>query len=308
MSSIVAPGAGQYLRVYSRTAGLFLAMIAGVFSPGAHLLAPLIPFLVGAMMFLASLDLSIGPGSFRGSVWGVLAANLAIAFLGYFLLLPIDRDLALVAFITGVTPTAISAPVIIDFLEGRAGYVVASVLITNLFMAITLPFILPLVVGTDAGISTAALLRSVLVVVCLPLGLARGVSFLPGNVRRVIGRGKPLSFWVWLVALFLVTAKSSQFVRNELTVPAEKLFAIAAISFVICVVNFSVGALIGGKKYRREASQSLGQKNNSLTIWLALTFINPVVALGPTCYVLYHNAYNSFQLFAFERRRKRGES
>jgi BASS family bile acid:Na+ symporter len=45
-----------------------------------------------------------------------------------------------------------------------------------------------------------------------------------------------------------------------------------------------------------------------LTIWLALTFINPVVALGPTCYVLYHNAYNSFQLFAFERRRKRGES
>jgi bile acid:Na+ symporter, BASS family len=283
-------------------------MGAGVFSPGAHVLASLIPFLVAVMMFLASLDLSIGPDSFRGSVWGVLAANLAVAFLGYFLFLPVDRDLALVAFTTGVTPTAISAPVIIDFLDGRVGYVVASVLITNLFMALTLPFILPLVVGTEAGISTAVLLRSVLLVVCLPLGLARGVSYLPENFHRAIGRGKPLSFYVWLVALFLVTAKSSHFIQDDLTVPAEKLLAIAAISFVICVVNFSLGALIGGKQYRREASQALGQKNNSFTIWLALTFINPVVALGPTCYVLYHNAYNSFQLFAFDRKRRRGNT
>ena len=304
MAPIFTPTSGQFLRLYSRTAGLFLAMGAGVLSPGAHLLAPLIPFLVALMMFLASLDLSIGPDSFRGSVWWVLAANLAVAFLGYFLFLPFDRDLALVAFLTGVTPTAISAPVIIGFLDGRVEYVVASVLITNLFMAVTLPFILPLVVGTGGGISTAVALRSVLLVVCIPLGLSRGVSHLPGNVRRAIGRGKPLSFYVWLVALFLVTAKSSHFIRNELTVPAEKLLVIAAISFVICAVNFSVGALIGGKQYRREASQALGQKNNSLTIWLALTFINPIVALGPTCYVLYHNAYNSLQLFAFERRRK----
>jgi BASS family bile acid:Na+ symporter len=178
-------------------------------------------------------------------------------------------------------------------------------MITNLFMAVTLPFILPLVVGTEAGISTAGLLQSVLLVVCIPLGLARGVSYLPENVRRAIGRGKTLSFYVWLVALFLVTAKSSHFIQGDLTIPSGKLLAIAVISLVICAVNFSVGALLGGKKYRREASQALGQKNNSLTIWLALTFINPVVALGPTCYVLYHNAYNSLQLFAFEKRRRR---
>jgi BASS family bile acid:Na+ symporter len=285
-----------------------MAMGAGVFFPEAHVLAFLIPLLVAVMMFLASLDLPIGPDSFRGSVWGVLAANLAIAFLGYFLFLPVDRDLALAAFLTGVTPTAISAPVIIDFLHGRVGYVVASVLITNLFMAAMLPFVLPLVVGTEAGISTAAALRSILLVVCVPLGLSRGVSYLPEKVRRTIGRGKPLSFFVWLVALFLVTAKSSHFLRNDLTIPAKTILAIAAIAFVICVVNFSVGALIGGKQHRREASQALGQKNNSFTIWLALTFINPVVALGPTCYVLYHNAYNALQLFAFERKRRRGNA
>ena len=304
MAPIFTPASGGLLRLWSRTAGLFLAMCAGALCPGAYWLAPLIPYLVAVMLFLSSLDLSIGLEAFRGSVWRILAANLAIAFLGYFLLLPLDRNLALVAFLTGVTPTAISAPVITGFLEGRVEYVVASVLITNIFIAVMLPFILPLIVGTEAGISAADALRSVLLVVFVPLGLARGVSLFPRKLRRAAGKAKPLSFSVWLAALFLVTAKSSHFLQSETRIPAGTLLAIASISLVICAVNFGVGTLLGGKRYRRESSQALGQKNNSFTIWLALTFINPVVALGPTCYVLYHNAYNSLQLFNFERKKK----
>ena len=302
---MISPASREILRLYSRTTGLFAAMGAGVLVPGAHSLAPLIPWLVALMLFLASLDLTVGPGSFRGTVWNVLAANIGIAFLGFLVLLPVDRTLAVVAFLTGITPTAVSAPVIIGFLDGRVEYVVASVLITNLFMAFLLPFILPLVVGTHAGISTSGTLLSVLLVVCLPLAAARGVSCLPAGLRGMARRGKPFSFYVWLLALFVVTAESSHFLRNDTTIPARTLLSIAAISLVICVLNFSVGALIGGKGFRREASQALGQKNNSFTIWVALAFINPVVALGPTCYVLYHNAYNSLQLMAFERTRKR---
>ncbi|HMK38467.1 MAG TPA: hypothetical protein VK569_03945 [Bacteroidota bacterium] len=305
MVPIFTPASREYLRLYSRTAGLFIAMGAGALFPGAHGGAYLIPWLVAVMLFLSSLDLSLGPGSFRGNVWWILVANLAIAVAGFFMFLPVDRNLALVAFLTGVTPTAVSAPVIIGFLDGRVEYVVASVLITNLFMAVMLPFALPLLVGSEADISIADALRSVILVVLVPLGLSRGAALLPDNVRRTIGRVKPLSFSLWLVALFLVMSKSSHFLRNDPGVPAGKVLAIAAISFVICVVNFAAGALLGGKRYRREASQALGQKNNSLTIWLALTFVNPVVALGPTCYVLYHNVYNSLQLFAFERKRKR---
>ncbi len=54
--------------------------------------------------------------------------------------------------------------------------------------------------------------------------------------------------------------------------------------------------MIGGREFAREASQSLGQKNTSFTIYLALTYANPLVALGPTCYVLWHNLWNSWQL------------
>jgi BASS family bile acid:Na+ symporter len=296
------------MRIYARTAGLFLAMGAGVVVHEAYVLAWIIPPLVAAMMFLASLDLRLGPGAFRGSVWRILAANLAVACSAFFVLLPVDRMLALSAFLTGVTPTAISAPVIIGFLDGEVEYVVASVLITNFFIALVIPFVLPLVAGTEAGISTAGALLSVFLVVFVPLGLSRGVSYFPVGIRRVIVKAKPLSFPLWLAVLFLVTAKSSHFLRREVSVPAGTLAAIAAVSFIICVVNFSLSALLGGKDYRREASQSLGQKNNSFTIWLALTFLDPVVALGPTCYVFFHNSYNAIQLFAHERKRNRASA
>ena len=54
--------------------------------------------------------------------------------------------------------------------------------------------------------------------------------------------------------------------------------------------------MIGGREFSREGSQSLGQKNTTFTIYLALTYASPLIALGPTCYVIWHNLWNSWQL------------
>jgi len=77
------------------------------------------------------------------------------------------------------------------------------------------------------------------------------------------------------------------------------------ISLVICVVNFSLGAILGGPSHRQEASQSLGQKNLTFVIWIALTFINPLVALGPMIYIVYHHLYNAWIIYRFEKQRLR---
>jgi len=83
------------------------------------------------------------------------------------------------------------------------------------------------------------------------------------------------------------------------------LLSIALISLVICVVNFGLGAILGGPSHRQEASQSLGQKNLTFVIWIALTFINPLVALGPMLYIVYHHLYNSWVIYRFEKQRVR---
>jgi BASS family bile acid:Na+ symporter len=101
---------------------------------------------------------------------------------------------------------------------------------------------------------------------------------------------------MWVTAIFLITANASDFIRQHAETPHRVLLQIALASLLVCIANFSVGRWIGGREFSREASQSLGQKNTTFTIYLALTYASPVVALGPTCYVIWHNLWNSWQL------------
>jgi BASS family bile acid:Na+ symporter len=209
----------------------------------------------------------------------------------------------LTAFITGIAPTATAAPVIIGFLQGQVEYVVGAVLVSNVTMSLLLPLVLPFVVGNVVEVSIWQVLRPVLVTMFVPLILARLSRHLPQGTQAVIRRGKAITFIFWLMALLISTSKASDFLRNDISATAAAVIPIALISLVLCIVNFSLGALLGGSRFRQESSQSLGQKNNAFVIWVALTFINPLVAMGPTFYILYHNLYNSWQIYRFERRR-----
>ena len=288
---------------YSKVLGLLLMMVLGISFPQFHALSSYIQYLLMLMLFFAFLDIDIQPQSFhKGLVWVVLA-NLAVAFSAYWILRPLDLNLALAAFITGIAPTAIAAPVIINFIQGRVDYVVGAVLLSNVVMSLVLPVTLPFVVGDIVHISVWQVLEPVLITMFVPLLLARLARRLPQDAQVVIRGGKRFSFLLWLLALFIMCSNAGNFLRNNLAASLSTVLSIALISLVICILNFGLGALLGGEHFRQESSQSLGQKNNSFVIWIALTFINPLVAMGPTFYILYHNLYNSWQIYRFERRR-----
>jgi BASS family bile acid:Na+ symporter len=296
-------GARSFMNVHGKVIALLVTMIVGGLSPRFHALSFLIQYLLMAMLFLAFLDIEFRPEAFQRSVVWVLAANLAVAFVSYGLLSLVDDNLALAAFMTAIAPTAISSPVIISMIERRVDYMVSAVLLTNVAMALILPLALPTVVGRVVEISVWQVLQPVLIVMFVPLILARLARTLPGRARSLVQRGKSLAFPLWLMCLFIISAKSAEFLQGELAHSGTTVLAVALVSLAICVVNFSAGALLGGAERWQEASQSLGQKNNSFVIWVALTFINPLVALGPAFYIVYHNLYNSWQIYWFERRR-----
>jgi len=292
-------------RLYGRTLMLILAMTAGALFPAAKAISGWIPYVLMGMLFFAFLDISIRRESFHWSLLGIFLANVLLPFAVFFILRAVDPDLALVGYMTAVTPTATAAPVIVGFLRGKVDYVVTAVLLTNVGIALLLPFTLPLVAGSSVHISTMDLLPSVLEVMFIPLGLALLSRLLPPGARNVIRRGKPLAFLLWLLVLFLVTSEASAFIRNNRSFSGWVLLSIALISLAICVLNFTLGGWIGGRAFPREGSQSLGQKNNSFTIWVALAYLTPLAALGPTCYVIYHNLFNGYQLYAQERSEER---
>ena len=68
-------------------------------------------------------------------------------------------------------------------------------------------------------------------------------------------------------------------------------------------VNFALGYWLGYGKLRRVSSQVLGQKNTSLTLYLALQYASPIAALGPAFYIFWHNLWNAIQLH-FHARKK----
>lgn len=291
----------SFLKTQGKGLSLLLTMLLGALSPQFHVFSFLIQYLLMVMLFFAFLDIEFKPQSFQKSVIWVLLVNVAVAFLGYVLLVQFDIMLALAAFMTAIAPTAIAAPVIIGFIKGKIEYVVTAVILTNIASALIVPIALPFLIGAEVQISVWEVLRPVLVVMLAPLILAWLVSHLSSKTQGFIRKGKSLSLPIWLVNLLIISANASDFLRNKSTDSFSTLLTIALISLVICIINFGLGALLGGRSHWQEASQSLGQKNLSFVIWIALTFINPLVAMGPTFYILYHHLYNSWSIYKFEK-------
>lgn len=283
----------------SRTLKLMGAMVLGLAVPAAHELHFLIRYAIMAMLWFAFLD--IRPTGFRRQHLFLLAANWAVGLLAWSLLAPFNRELALAALLIGLTPTATASPVVTGMLGGRVEFVAGSVLLTNVCAGILFPLILPFFLGSQVAIPFTPFLRQTVVVILLPLVAAQCLRVASPKGTQAVLRYRAISFYLWMGALFLITSNASHFLLGQWhTGGAAHLGLLGQIGFtaiVICIVNFTFGwKLGGGSGLSREMSQSLGQKNTMLTIWIALMYANPLVALGPTFYVLCHNSYNAWQL------------
>ena len=274
-------------------------MLLGLLCPEAHEFQFIIRYFIIAMLFWSFLEMR--PVSFvRQHVW-LLLANWAVGGLAWAVLHPWNRELALTALLIGLTPTATAAPVITEMLGGRTEFVLSSVLLTNLTAAVVYPLVIPPALGTGEPLSIAPILpflAQTLSVVLLPFAVAQLIRRRLPSLKTVLSRGRFLSFYLWLATLFLATANASFFIRHSWDRAGvhAQVAIIAAVAAAICATNFWLGRKLGGTAWALEAGQSLGQKNTMLSIWFALTFVNPMVALGPICYIIFHNSYNAWQL------------
>ena len=85
--------------------------------------------------------------------------------------------------------------------------------------------------------------------------------------------------------------------------------SIALVGLVTCVLQFVIGKKIGSRYGDRvSCGQGLGQKNTVLAIWMANTYLDPVSSVGPGSYVLWQNAFNSWQLWKKRKREAAAQS
>lgn len=287
----------QFLQSFWHSKGpsLFGTMALGVTLQYGSSYTFLIKYAVMVMLLLSLLDCRVSlqtllqPGLLR--VVGMMGL---IAIATASLLQPLSPELAIVALLLALTPTATAAPVVTRFLQGRVDYVMASVVLTNGLVALVLPMVLPWLGSEPGGAGAGAILRATLMVVGLPLLASQLLRLqFPAATQRLT-QYKALSFYIWLLALYLASAKAGQFIRQE-SGSFAAIGSMAAVALGLCVLNFGVGRWMGrSDRLIQETGQSLGQKNTMFSVWICLTFLSPHLALGPMFYILFQNLYNAY--------------
>ena len=229
-----------------------------------------------------------------------LTTLIVAAFLIFFPIHSPYKDIFEGALVCLICPTATAAAVITSKLGGSAPSLTTYTLLSNILAAVFVPLLFPLVeVHVGATFITAFLriLGKVCPLLILPFIMAFFFRYFMPPIHRFLVSLKDLAFYIWSVALAIVTAQTVRSLVQS-SVDGYVQLALCGMGLLTCAIQFVVGKKIGSRYNDRiSAGQALGQKNTVLAIWMAYTYLNPVSSVAPGSYVLWQNIFNSWQLW-----------
>lgn len=264
-------------------------------------LSVLTPYLIFVMLFLTYCNLKfsqVKPS--RLHLWLILIQ--IFGSIGVFLMInPFNTTLAQGTMICVLASTGTAAPVVTGMLKGNVASVIAYSLISNMAVAVAAPIIFSLIGNYNTlpfYHSFLAISQRVFLLLFLPIALAFLLRKIAPRLTTKIGSYSGFAFYLWTLALCIVTGRTVQFMlnQNSESYTIEILIAIGAL--IMAISQFLIGRKIG-KHYDDTVAggQSLGQKNTILAIWMAQMYLNPIASIGPGAYVLWQNMINSYQVW-----------
>ena len=242
--------------------------------------------------------------------YALFAAQWIVGLLIYFVLAPLNPILAQGLALIALTPTATSAAVITMMLGGSIAFVTSFLIPCNILIALTAPLLISAVYPDMGGTymdNVLAILGQVSALLILPLALIWGLRYLAPRVHDGLSKYVGLTFYVWMVNVAIISANTIHtFMTSDiLTIRDAFVYTVSAagLAVILYYIGQKLGAYYGGQ--RVNGRQSLGQKNTILAIWIAQTFMNPVVFIVPAFYVIWQNVLNSIELAIVNKERRK---
>lgn len=290
------------LKRLTAPASLITAFAVGLSFPVLSVAQPLVRPLVMCMLFMVFLQMNWGHLRLRISNFSILLANFCIPLSFFAILYALGYPiLALGAFLAGIAPTGTAAPSVISFLRQNVEYGVTSFVLTTFGITIAIPFILPHLITTSKQVQFWDIFTPIAVSTCtlvfIPVILSlilRGL--IPASQNMFPRFYRATSFGLWVCCITIMLGGASNTIHQSVA-PSQHWFVPACfcVALAVCVTNFSLGFFLS-KKYPHEASQTLGQKNISVSVVLAQMFCDPLTTIVPLMYILCHNSWNSYQM------------
>jgi len=208
-----------------------------------------------------------------------------------------------------IAPMAAVGAVVTQKIGGNAATATTYTIISSTFTAIAVPLVYPLV-EPGLGLTFIQLFMKILSrvfpTIMAPLAIALLMKWLTPKAHAFVAeKSKDYSFYLWGICTAVNTA---QIIRSIVSSPGSGAMVVwicVTVGIIVCL-QFIVGKRIGSI-YRDTiaAGQGLAQKNTVLSIWMAMTFLNPQAAIGPGACLLWQNIFNSYQIWDYQRKLKK---
>lgn len=280
-----------------------LAILFGILFPQAHVLSPLMPFFIGLMMALTFVS-KVPPQehgyTFKIEVRALLMGLLLCGILlGMEKVFGLSRAIVLGGMLICLCPPANAAPVMAKLLGGNPILALKIFLVGSVIACFSIPLVFGYFCPPPAGMEhldvmglSKAIFNSIQPIITIPLAISLGLRNFYPEVADKIAKLQKYTMFIWIFNVFILLSKASFDVR---AMGVKKLWdagdfqATALVSLLLCLLLFFLGWLCERKSHPIEGSQSMGQKNTMLVIWIAQLYAGPVAALCPTFYVVWQN-------------------
>lgn len=276
-------------------------LIGGVFYEYFEFLSFCTPWLIAVMLFISYSNISLKKIRVTRLHVILLLVQVAGSCALFLAMMPFDRVMAEGAMICVLAPTATSAVVITGMLGGNKESLTTYSLLSNTTVTLIAPIMFTIIGETPEltfAQSAFSIFRRVFVLLLLPFICALLLKRYLPVLHKVVRKTQIASFYLWSIALTIVTARTVQFIVNQGKSHYFEEIVIALIALIVCLTQFFTGRVLG-KKYNDTIAggQGLGQKNTILAIWMSQTYLDPISSIAPGAYVLWQNMVNSYQVW-----------
>lgn len=311
----------QFLRDWT----LIIAILSGIIGYFAFVSIPLFdsvhsialgtvkvlqPMLIFMMLFITFCNINLHDiRPCRWHLWLLLIQSVLFTGIASVLIFMPGSGMRVVlegAMICFICPTATAAAVVTRKLGGDMAHITTYTILINLVASVLIPVMVPFVhPNPEINIVNAMMmiLGQVFPLLLLPLVLAMLVRKLLPSFLKVITSFPDLAFYMWAFSLALAIAMTVRsMVHSDVALSAQ--FGLVAVSLVACALQFWLGRKIGMRfDDKITAGQALGQKNTVFAIWLGYTFFSPVTSMAGGFYSIWHNIYNTIQIYRHDHRK-----
>lgn len=215
------------------------------------------------------------------------------------------------AMICIFAPTATAAAVIVKKLGGNVPTITTYTLLAGFVTAVIVPAMLPLLPPSDLHLDSSftfwrlfgILVGKVCPLLIAPFLLTLLLRWLAPAVNTFIAvKSKDSAFYIWGFALIINVAQM-MYAIDHCAIDASHIVMIAVGGLAACLLQFGIGKTVGAFCHDTiSCGQGMGQKNTIISIWISLTFMNPITAVGPGSYMIWQNIINSFQIIKKSRK------